>query len=108
LQSNHPFGKLSYMKITYEEKDYDVEPFDNLYGFKDGKLFQSWITTGSDMVCIGNCLGRLKFILDQDHNVLAMANPMFGFDNGFETYTKAELERYSAVCREYYEMFQRI
>lgn len=94
------------MKITYEDKEYDVEPFDNLYGFKDGQIYRSFITTGDQMVVVGCMLGRLKFILDGNQKVLAVANPMFGFNNGFETFTKSEIERYSDVVQEYNKVFK--
>lgn len=72
---------------------------DDYVAYKDEKVLPVWVS--KDSFRVGCMLGRFKFVLDENDQVLATAYPMSAPNNGYELISKDKIRGYKKIVAAY-------
>lgn len=72
---------------------------DDYVAYKDEKVFPVWVSKG--LFRFGSMLGRFKFVLDENDQVLATAYPMSTLNSGYELISKEKIQWYKKIVAAY-------
>lgn len=78
--------------ITFEESFTDNLHLTYSYAIKDSKVYKVYKTEKT--YCVGNCLGKINVVVDDDYMVVGVVYPMFMYGNGFEIIAGEQIARW--------------
>jgi hypothetical protein len=69
---------------------------DSDFAYKDGQMFRVWKTEKT--FAAGCCMGKIRFVLDENGEELSRSLPLMGFTNGYEGYSKDEIYKAQEIA----------
>jgi len=84
-------------KIKLGEKEYDLEEDRENFAYKNGVIYKVFKTTKSVMAM--GCIGAMRFVLDEQGQILSEAYPMMNLSGDFELISEKKMDHFYDVVR---------